>query len=84
MYTEFIIGYILMGCIAALLIAVIILLCIILKKISRGGVRNESIASLQGSKPNAYSNNRGVVICRNCATQYDSVHTVCPKCGTQR
>ena len=83
MYTEFIIGYILMGVLALMLAIVIVLLCIILRKLSRGGGRTSETAFIS-PKNNAYSGNRGTVVCRNCATQFDPAHAVCPKCGTPR
>lgn len=78
MYTEFIIGYVLMGVLAILLAAVIVLLCIILKKLSTGAPGRP--AQYHG----AYSGGGGTVICRNCAAQFDAAHAVCPKCGTPR
>lgn len=85
MYIEFVIGYILLGVLAVLLAVVIVLQCIILKKMSRGGNRSNDVSYGSYSKGNAYSGaNRGTAICRNCATQFDSAHVVCPKCGTPR
>lgn len=85
MYIEFVIGYILLGVLAALLAVVIVLQCIILKKMSRGGSRSNDVSSGSYSKGNAYSGaGRGTAICRNCATQFDAAHVVCPKCGTPR
>ena len=85
MYIEFVIGYILLGVLAVLLAVVIVLQCIILKKMSRGGNRSNDVSYGSYSKGNAYSGaNRGTAICRNCAAQFDSAHVVCPKCGTYR
>lgn len=85
MYEEFIIGYIISGLAVVLLAVVIVLQCIILKKMSRGGNRFNDVSYGSYSKGNAYSGaNRGTAICRNCATQFDSAHVVCPKCGTPR
>lgn len=85
MYIEFVIGYILLGVLAALLAVVIVLQCIILKKMSRGGSRSNDVSYGSYSKGNAYSGgDRGTAICRNCATQFDAAHSVCPKCGTPR
>lgn len=85
MYIEFVIGYILIGVLAMLLAVVIVLQCIILKKMSRGGNRSNDASYGSYSKGNVYSGaNRGAAICRNCATQFDSAHVVCPKCGTPR
>ena len=81
MYPEFIIGYVMMGVLGVMLIAVIVLLCVVLKKLSRVGSR---VSEGSYSRNNAYSGTRGTAICRNCATQFDSAHTVCPRCGTPR
>lgn len=79
MYIEFVISYVLLGILIVLLAAVIILQCIMIKKISCGSMRFQD-----KSKSNSYSADRGTAICRNCATQFDSAHVVCPKCGTPR
>lgn len=85
MYIEFVISYVLIGILAVLLAVVIVLQCIILKKMSRGGSRSNDVSYGSYSKGNAYAGaNRGTAICRNCATQFDSAHVVCPKCGTPR
>ena len=85
MYIEFVISYILLGVLAVLLAVVIVLQCIILKKMSRGGNRSNDVSYGAYSKGNAYSGaNRGTAICRNCATEFDAAHVVCPKCGTPR
>lgn len=85
MYIEFVISYVLIGILAVLLAVVIVLQCIILKKMSRGGSRSNDVSYGSYSKGNAYSGgNRGIAICRNCATQFDAAHVVCPKCGTPR
>ena len=85
MYEEFIIGYIISGLAVILLAVVIVLQCIILKKMSRGGLRSGDASYTPYSKGNAYTGgNRGAAICRNCATPFDAAHSVCPKCGTPR
>lgn len=85
MYIEFVISYVLIGILTVLLAVVIVLQCIIIKKMSRGGSRFNDVSYGSYSKGNAYSGgNRGTAICRNCATQFDVAHVVCPKCGTPR
>ncbi len=85
MYEEFIIGYVLSGAALVLLAVVIVLQCIILKKISRSNIHHSEKTHYSLSKSNTYSeSNRGTAICRNCATQFDAAHSVCPKCGTRR
>lgn len=83
MYTEFIIGYALSAVTIIMLAVVIVLLCKVLKN---GGAqaRPQNTPYASYGKSNAYSGNRGTVICRNCATQFDAVHAVCPRCGTPR
>lgn len=85
MYIEFVISYILIGVLAVLVAVVIILQCIILKKMSRGGTCSNETSYTPYSKGNAYTGgSRSTAICRNCATQFDGAHTICPKCGTPR
>lgn len=85
MYEEFIIGYIISGVAVILLAVVIVLQCIILKKLSRSGSRSGESSYTPYSKGGAYSDvGRRTAICRNCATQFDATQSVCPKCGTPR
>ena len=81
MYIEFVIGYILTGVLALLLVAVIVLQCIILKKLSNSGAKGVMDYNAMG----AYSGGvRGRAICRNCAAQFDAAQSACPRCGTPR
>lgn len=76
MYEEFIIGYVLTGIAVVLLVAVIVLQCFILKKLSQNRrVNNVNIMNTV---------NRGMTICRKCATKYESVLGICPNCGTMK
>lgn len=90
MYEEFIIGYILSGLAVVLLTVVIILQCVIIKKIGRSGRQPQQMAynpyagAGVGVGAGAYGGGRGTAICRNCATQFDPIHSVCPTCGTPR
>ncbi len=84
MYEEFIIGYVISGVAVILLAIVIALQCIILKRLSGRGRCSDERSHTPYTKGNAYTDNRGTAICRNCAAQFDSAHTVCPKCGTPR
>ena len=60
MYEEFIIGYVLTGIAVVLLVAVIVLQCIILKKMSQNRrVNNVNIMNTV---------NRGMTICRKCVS----------------
>lgn len=85
MYEEFIVGYIISSVAVILLAVVIVLQCIILKKLSRNGSSSSEASRTPYSKGSAYSGaNRRTAICRNCATQFEAAHSVCPKCGTPR
>ena len=85
MYIEFVISYTLIGVLAVLLAVVIVLQCLILRKLSHGSARSNDASYTPYAKSNAYSGkNRGTAICRNCATQFDAAHSVCPRCGTPR
>lgn len=84
MYQEFIIGYILSGVAVVLLLIVLILQCVILKKLAHGGGRPQEPTFNPYAQPSAYGGGRGTAICRNCAAQFEAVHTVCPRCGTPR
>ena len=84
MYIEFVISYILIGVLAALLGAVIVLQCIILKKLGRGDERRRDSNPNMYATNSAYAGSRGVSICRNCGTPIDSAHSVCPKCGAYK
>lgn len=84
MYPEFIAIYVGMGVLAILLIAAIVMLALVLKKLSGGsGVMNSRPQQTARPFGNAGSE-IGVVFCRNCATQYDGATRVCPRCGTPR
>ena len=84
MYIEFVVSYVLTGVLAVLLAVVIVLQCIILKKMSRGGSCSNNAPYTTYLNGSGYTGNRGTAICRNCATQFDAAHSVCPKCGTPR
>lgn len=84
MYIEFVISYILIGILAILLGAVIVLQCIILKKLGRGVDQRRDSVSNTYSPNSAYQGSRGVSICRNCGTPMDLSHSVCPRCGAYK
>lgn len=85
MYIEFVINYFLFGFLGLLLITVIILQCVILRKLSRKGRRSGDTLYSPYSRANVYmGDNRGTAICHNCATQFDAEHSVCPNCGAHR
>lgn len=78
-YKELFTVYVMILVLAVLLVAVIVLQCIILKKLS-----NIRKSSSNSTCNNIYTNSGSIAVCRNCATQYDSSQTFCPKCGTSR
>ena len=84
MYIEFIIIYIGMGVIAALLLVAIALLILVLKKLrSNGHVGVNSSIGFQQS-PQRAQPMPGIAFCVGCGTQFDAAHKVCPKCGRPR
>ena len=83
MYIEFVISYIFYGVIVALLIAILVLQILILKK-SGGRKGNNYYQNPMNTYGNAGYSNAPVVFCQRCRTQYDSMHKVCPKCGSPR
>ena len=100
MYTEFIIIYVMLGVALVLLLAAVILLITLLKKVgSRPAAPSVSYgapAAQPGyaAQPNAggympQSNVGGyaapsMVYCKRCGSQYSAAQRVCPKCGTPR
>ena len=85
MYIEFVISYILIGILAVLLAVVIALQCIIIKKMSRANKSTQKTVYNPYSKGTSYTGgNRGIAICKNCATQFDSSQSNCPRCGIPR
>ena len=83
MYIEFVIGYVFMGVLALLLAILIFLACIILKRLPHDSMLREKPYDSNYNE-SAYTRKWSVAVCRNCATQFDVAHSVCPKCGTPR
>ncbi len=81
MHFEFVIGYIMMGIIIALLAGAIVLLLKIKK-----GLQNGVPARKQQSPVSTYDtpprDNTTIVLCKKCGTHYPAAQRVCPKCGT--
>ncbi len=84
MYIEFIIGYILTGILAALLIVVIVLQSIILKKISHNGYYLRDSSLHLDSDSQKHLTDHDIAVCENCAARFDPKLSICPKCGTPR
>lgn len=83
MYIEFVISYVFFGVIVALLVTILALQIVILKK--TGGCRgNNSYQKQINTYGGVGYGNAPVVLCHRCGTQYDSMHKVCPRCGSQR
>lgn len=83
MYFEFIIMYVGIGIAIVLLIAILVLQIVILKK-SGGRKGNNYYQNPMNTYGNTGYGNAPVVFCQRCGTQYDSMHKVCPKCGSPR
>ena len=84
MYIEFVVSYFLIGFLAILLAIVIVLQCIILKKLSRRRPQQQEISYSPYTQRSVSGMGGEVVVCRKCASQFASTHRVCPKCGTLR
>lgn len=83
MYTEFIFIYIGIVVITILLIAAIILLLHLLKKVNKLSKNQASNATVYSDKSS--KNNSGkMVFCKKCFAPFDSEYQVCPKCGTPK
>ena len=77
MYPEFIAIYVGLGVIIALLV---VILCVLIKRTS-----NNKASSKWVSSQNAFQGEQGtIVFCKNCATKFNSLQRICPKCGTPR
>lgn len=90
MYIEYVIIFIALGVIIALLIAAVIMLGILFKDRDKSmPVYNRNLVSPQtqdgvpAQKSNK-SSSSNVVFCRHCAASFDSSQKVCPSCGNQR
>lgn len=106
MFTEFIIIYVLLGVMAALQAAILILQIISMRQaanslppemffmantpvqpqspVSYGQPPLQDVAAAADQPVFTISDERNVVICRSCHTQYDGSAASCPKCGTVR
>lgn len=86
MYPEFIAIYVGLGILAAMLVAVIVLLVILIRKVSSCNlVRANNIpAQRQNNTINQGGASFNVAFCNKCGTKYDAQTRVCPKCGTPR
>ncbi len=81
MYTEFIIIFVLLGIIIALLAGAIVLLLNIKKALQNGAParKQQSPVSTYDTPPR---DNTSIVLCKKCGTHYPAAQRVCPKCGT--
>lgn len=89
MYIEYIIIFIALGVIIALLIPMLIMLIMLYKdKDLNTPVYNRNTPAKEKEQKNIKSENapksNKVVFCRHCATQFDASQKICPQCGTQR
>ena len=85
MYPEFIAIYAGLMVLAAMMVVMLVLL---IKLIKRSNVGNKAASYVSYAKD--YTQNqdmspgRNIVFCKHCATEFDAVAKVCPKCGTPR
>ena len=84
MYIEFFIIYVLLGVLALLMAAAIILLCMILKRLGQSRIIYTKEARARMLSSGGRSDGAGVAFCSVCATRYDATYPVCPKCGAPR
>lgn len=89
MYIEYIIIFIGLGIIIALLIPILVLLSLLWReRDEKTPVYNRNSFLKDEKEPKVKKNsppsNGNVVFCRNCAAQFDVSKKVCPECGTQR
>lgn len=87
MYPEFIAIYVSLGILAAMMVAVIVLLFILIRKVSSGSPAKVNSVHIQGQNNDNTSQSSAsfnVAFCSNCGTRYDAQTRVCPKCGTPR
>lgn len=104
MFTEFIIIYVLLGVMAALQAAILILQIISMRQVANslppemffmanapvqsqgpyGQPPLQDVAATVDQPAFTFSDERNIVICRSCHTQYDGSASYCPKCGTAR
>ena len=77
MYPEFIPIYAGLVIIIALLV---VILCVVIKRTSKTSSAQKWISSTGG-----FQGEQGtIVFCKNCATKFNSLQRICPKCGTSR
>ena len=80
MYVEFVVIFVLLGVLAVLVLASIVLQILTLKKIGNASgasyPRNNFALKTSGGS--------GIVFCPNCGKQYDGKHNICPSCGAFR
>lgn len=78
MYLEFIAIYVGLGVLAVLLIAVLILMIVLLKKMNQP--QNFGARQMTG----AYESAGTIVFCKRCGAKFEAAQRVCPQCGTLR
>ena len=90
MYIEFIIIFICLGVIIALLIPILVMLSLLWRErdektpvYNRNNFMKDEKESKQ-KKNNTQPAIGKVVFCRQCAAEFDASQKVCPECGTKR
>ncbi len=84
MYPEFVAIYVGLGVLALLLIAALVLLILVLRKLNKVNANQRTFNPAPKNAGASYGGGMGVVFCANCGTQYDGATRICPKCGTLR
>ena len=85
MYPEFIVIYVGLAVLAALMIAVLVLLVKLVKQAGAKPISKTYTSQINNSTTaptNVATGN--IVFCKHCAAEFDSSQRVCPKCGTPR
>ena len=77
MYTEFIVIFALLGVLVVLMLAVLVMLRKLNKKVS-------GLSTSRAYAPAQVGGTHNIVFCKNCATEYDAMQKRCPNCGTPR
>lgn len=85
MYIEYVIIFICLGIIIALLVAAVAMLAVLMKSRNNNvPVYNRNNSPARSDKKETAPPATKVVFCRHCAAQFDATQKVCPSCGAQR
>ena len=79
MYPEFIPIY---AGLVVIIVLLVVILCVLIKRTSKKS--NSSTQSWVSSTGSFQGDQGTIVFCKNCATKFNSLQRICPKCGTSR